>query len=60
MLPLVLFPGAGSELYRGLGGVILGGTAILTVFTVFIIPAILVFVIRLEKKTAGAGTASDR
>ena len=25
MLPLVLFPGAGSELYKGLGSVILGG-----------------------------------
>ena len=25
LLPLVLFPGAGSELYRGLGSVVLGG-----------------------------------
>jgi HAE1 family hydrophobic/amphiphilic exporter-1 len=28
MLPLVLFPGAGSELYRGLGSVIIGGLAL--------------------------------
>ncbi len=35
MLPLVLSPGAGSELYRGLGGVVLGGLALSTVFTVF-------------------------
>jgi HAE1 family hydrophobic/amphiphilic exporter-1 len=41
MLPLVLFPGAGSEFYRGLGGVVVGGLLISTVFTIFLIPAIL-------------------
>ncbi|HKJ13504.1 MAG: efflux RND transporter permease subunit [Desulfobulbaceae bacterium] len=49
MLPLVVFPGSGSELYRGLGSVIIGGLAVSTVFTVFIIPSILIFVIRMEK-----------
>ena len=49
MLPLVLMPGPGSELYRGLGSVVLGGLALSTVFTVFIIPAILMFFIRMEK-----------
>jgi HAE1 family hydrophobic/amphiphilic exporter-1 len=49
MLPLVVFPGAGSELYRGLGSVILGGIAVSTVFTVFVIPSLLVFFIRMEK-----------
>jgi HAE1 family hydrophobic/amphiphilic exporter-1 len=49
MMPLVVFPGSGSELYRGLGSVILGGIAISTIFTVFVIPSILVFVIRMEK-----------
>ncbi len=49
MLPLVVFPGAGSELYRGLGSVILGGIAVSTVFTVFVIPSLLMFVIRMEK-----------
>ena len=49
MLPLVVFSGSGSELYRGLGSVILGGIAVSTVFTVFVIPSILVFVIRMEK-----------
>ncbi len=53
MLPLVLIPGAGSELYRGLGSVILGGLAVSTVFTVFVIPAILIFVIRMEKRKTG-------
>ena len=50
MLPLVVAPGPGSELYRGLGGVILGGIALSTVFTVFVIPSLLMFVIRMEKK----------
>jgi HAE1 family hydrophobic/amphiphilic exporter-1 len=49
MLPLVLAPGPGSELYRGLGSVILGGLALSTVFTVFVIPSLLMFFIRMEK-----------
>jgi HAE1 family hydrophobic/amphiphilic exporter-1 len=49
MLPLVLFPGPGSELYRGLGSVVLGGLAFSTIFTVFVIPALLMFFIKLEK-----------
>ena len=39
MMPLVLFPGAGSELYRGLGGVVVGGLILSTVFTLFLVPA---------------------
>ncbi|MCP3677965.1 MAG: efflux RND transporter permease subunit [Deltaproteobacteria bacterium] len=54
MLPLVVAPGPGSELYRGLGSVVLGGLALSTVFTIFVIPALLMFVIRMEKvKTEG-------
>jgi len=49
MLPLVVFPGAGTELYKGLGSVILGGLAVSTVFTVFVIPSILMFFIGMEK-----------
>ena len=40
MLPLVLFPGAGSELYRGLGGVVMGGLIVSTIFTLFLVPAL--------------------
>lgn len=49
MLPLVLSTGAGSELYRGLGSVILGGLAFSTLFTVFLIPALLSFFIGYER-----------
>jgi len=50
MLPLVLVPGAGAEMYQGLGSVLLGGLAVSTIFTVFVIPAILIFVIQMEKR----------
>ena len=50
MLPLVVAPGPGSELYRGLGSVVLGGIAFSTIFTVFVIPSLLMFFIRMEKK----------
>jgi HAE1 family hydrophobic/amphiphilic exporter-1 len=40
MLPLVLFPGAGSELYRGLGSVVIGGLALSTIFTLFLVPSL--------------------
>ena len=49
MLPLVLIPGPGSEFYRGLGSVVLGGIAVSTVFTIFVIPALLMFFIKMEK-----------
>ena len=41
MMPLILSPGAGSEFYRGLGSVVVGGILISTVFTIFLIPALL-------------------
>ncbi len=40
MMPLVLFPGAGSELYRGLGSVVIGGLIVSTIFTLFLVPAL--------------------
>lgn len=42
LAPLVAFPGAGSELYRGLGAVVLGGLLISTLFTLFLAPALFV------------------
>tara|TARA_R110000787_G_scaffold19874_16_gene59197 strand:- start:4977 stop:8261 length:3285 start_codon:yes stop_codon:yes gene_type:complete len=41
MMPLVLFPGAGSELYRGLGSVVLGGLSLSAVLTLAIIPPLM-------------------
>ncbi len=49
MLPLVLMPGSGSELYKGLGGVVLGGLVCSAVFTLLLVP--LVFSLTLDIKT---------
>jgi HAE1 family hydrophobic/amphiphilic exporter-1 len=49
MLPLVVAPGPGSEIYRGLGSVILGGLAISSMFVIFIIPSLLMFFIKMER-----------
>ncbi len=50
MLPLVLFPGAGSELYRGLGSVVVGGLSLSAILTLAIVPPLLaLFVSTLEK-----------
>ncbi len=50
MLPLVISPGPGSEIYRGLGSVILGGLALSSIFVIFVIPSLLMFFIKMERK----------
>ena len=49
MMPLILFPGAGSELYRGIGSVVVGGLLISTIFTLVLVPAL--FSLFLDVKT---------
>ena len=52
MLPLVLVPGAGSELYRGLGSVVIGGLSLSAILTLLMVPALLtVFVSQKETST---------
>ena len=51
--PLVFFPGAGSELYRGLGSVVLGGMLVSTFFTLVLVPTL--FSLMLELKSAFVG-----
>ncbi|MBW3538674.1 MAG: efflux RND transporter permease subunit [Planctomycetes bacterium] len=60
LLPLVLFPGAGSELYRGLGSVILGGLIVSTVFTLVLVPTVFHLALGTRNRLARlAGFASD-
>lgn len=49
LLPLVLFPGSGSELYRGIGAVVLGGLALSTVLTIFVVPAVFTLLWRVRR-----------
>ncbi|MGY0216720.1 efflux RND transporter permease subunit [Endozoicomonadaceae bacterium StTr2] len=41
MLPLLLSPSTGSEIYRGLAAVIVGGMSVSTLFTLLLLPAML-------------------
>ena len=41
LAPLVVLGGAGSELYRGLGAVLVGGLVISTIFTLFLTPTLM-------------------
>ncbi len=66
LLPLVLFPGSGSELYRGLGSVVLGGLLVSTVVTLFLVPTLFSLTVELKQfasriltRTVNAVTASS-
>jgi multidrug efflux pump subunit AcrB len=41
MLPLVLAPGQGAQIYRGLAAVIVGGMSVSTIFTLMLLPSLL-------------------
>jgi len=50
LCPLVLFPGAGSEIYRGLGAIVLGGLVVSTIFTLVLVPTL--FSLMMDAKAA--------
>ena len=50
MLPLVLALGEGSELYKGLGSVVVGGLVLSTVFTLFLIPSVFSLMLEFRKR----------
>ncbi len=54
MLPLLLVPGTGSVIYRGLAAVIVGGMCVSTVFTLILLPCFL----RMGGTAGGAITGS--
>jgi multidrug efflux pump subunit AcrB len=47
MLPLLVVPGAGSDIYRGMAAAIVGGMSVSTLFTLLLLPSLL----QLEFKT---------
>ena len=57
LLPLVVVNGAGSELYRGMGSVVLGGLVVSTVFTLFLVPSLFSL---MHSATAGIGRIRRR
>ncbi|MGH7213306.1 MAG: efflux RND transporter permease subunit [Tepidisphaeraceae bacterium] len=48
MAPLVVMGGQGSELYRGLGAVVIGGLLVSTVFTLFLTPMLMSLVLDMQ------------
>jgi HAE1 family hydrophobic/amphiphilic exporter-1 len=58
MAPLVVVGGAGSELYRGLGAVVVGGLLLSTIFTLFLTPTLMSLMLDLQgvlKRLLGLG-----
>lgn len=57
LLPLVIAPGAGSELYRGIGAVLLGGLLVSTVVTLVFVPALLSLMMEIRGHLLGQSHA---
>jgi hydrophobic/amphiphilic exporter-1 (mainly G- bacteria), HAE1 family len=58
LMPMVLLSGFGSELYRGIGGVVLGGLAFSTVLSLFLVPAVFTVLWRLRRGVRAVVTRS--
>jgi HAE1 family hydrophobic/amphiphilic exporter-1 len=58
LLPLIVATGPGSELYRGIGSVVLGGLMVSTIFTLFVVPALFSLAMDLRVKRPDAPAPS--
>lgn len=58
LFPLVVMPGEGSELYRGLGSVLLGGLVVSTLLTLILIPTF--FSLMMDAKTGWSARFSRK
>ncbi|HSM68442.1 MAG TPA: efflux RND transporter permease subunit, partial [Xanthomonadales bacterium] len=56
MLPLMLVPGSGSELYRGMAAVIVGGMLVSALFTLVLLPSLL----RMNEERQGLAFAATK
>lgn len=57
MLPLLIFPGAGSEIYRGMAAAIVGGMSVSTLFTLVLLPSLLQLTVSAKKRAQQAAAA---
>ena len=48
LIPLVIFPGSGSELYRGIGTVVFGGLSTSAILTLLMVPPLLALALKFE------------
>ena len=58
LVPLVIFPGAGSELYRGIGVVVFGGLGLSTFATLIIVPPLMGIALNSRFVRSGSGNAN--
>ena len=56
MLPLLVVPGAGSGIYRGMAAAIVGGMSVSTLFTLLLLPSLL----QLTAGSREAGSSAER
>ena len=54
LIPLVVFPGSGSELYRGIGTVVFGGLATSAILTLLMVPPLLAVALKTQKLKLGS------
>ena len=59
MLPLMLVPGVGSQIYRGLATVIVGGMTVSAIFTLILMPSVLRLPPLRLSRFARAGTIKE-
>lgn len=59
LAPLVLLPGAGTELYRGLGAIVLFGLAFTALITLTFLPALLVTLLTFVERWRGRTKAAS-
>jgi multidrug efflux pump subunit AcrB len=60
LAPLVFLPGAGTELYRGVGVIVLGGLVCSTLVTLTFLPALLVTVLEWKGRPRTGGSRPPR
>lgn len=58
LAPLVFIPGAGTELYRGVGIVVLSGLLFSTLVTLFFLPSLMITVLTLLRKNTKSSHAT--
>lgn len=58
LLPAVLTGGSGSELYRGIGTIVLGGLALSTLLALFVVPSLFVLLWRARARVGAAVAAT--
>lgn len=57
MLPLLIVPGAGSDIYRGMAAAIVGGMSVSTLFTLLLLPSLLQLTGRARQSDTDASPA---